>query len=204
MIVSFTNITAPARFDDVAWTQMKIEEAATSAGTWALIDTLDVPGGGDPANPNPHNYTTIHGTGPDLWYRLTFVDAAAGESAPTAPAQNTDSITAYALTDDLFRILKVNSPSASQTTAAQGDLDTATIEINSEIDVAADRLFTVEELELLKDVCVNRAADLWRHRESMPGILGITDETLPSTPGRYSFARYVARLSVMKDQWGIA
>lgn len=112
---------------------------------------------------------------------------------------------AYATTDDLFRVLKIRTPSTDQTAAAQGDLDTATIEIDSEIDLSSTHAsLTTEQLELVKGVCIDRAADLWRHRESAPGILGVVDEAVPSVPGRYSFARYVARLSVIKDQWGLA
>lgn len=113
--------------------------------------------------------------------------------------------TPYATTDEMFRILKKQNPSAEQTAAAQGDIDTATIEINAQIDWAEDHApATTEELELLNGVCLDRACDLWRHRESAPGILGVVDEGVPTVPGRYSFARYVARLSVLKDQWGIA
>lgn len=111
---------------------------------------------------------------------------------------------AYATTTDLFRVLKIRTPSSDQTTAAQGDLDTATIEIDSEIDLSTGVTLTTEQLELVKGVCIDRAADLWRHRESVPGILGVVDEAVPSVPGRYSWARYAARLSVIKDQWGIA
>ncbi len=120
------------------------------------------------------------------------------------PAQGT--FTAYATTDELFRILSKNNPSAAQTVAAQGDIDAASIEINKEIDWAADHAAaTSQELELMKGVCLDRAADLWRHRESAPGILGIVDEGVqPTGTGRYSWARYSARLSVLKDQWPVA
>jgi hypothetical protein len=30
------------------------------------------------------------------------------------------------------------------------------------------------------------------------------DEAVSTIPGRYSWARYAARLSPLKDQWGIA
>jgi hypothetical protein len=40
----------------------------------------------------------------------------------------------YATTAELFRILKVRDATSDQIAAAQGDLDTATIEINSEVD----------------------------------------------------------------------
>lgn len=113
--------------------------------------------------------------------------------------------TAYATTDELFRILKISSPTTEQTAAAQGDIDTATIEINAELDWADDHAAaTTEERELLNGVCIDRAADLWRHRESAPGILSVLDESTPAIPGRYSFARYTARLSVLKQKWGIA
>ncbi len=116
-----------------------------------------------------------------------------------------DAFVTYATTADLFRVIRINSPTAAQVIAAQGDLDTASIEINAEIDWADDHVdATTQQLELMKGVCIDRAADLWRHRESAAGILGIVDESIPTTPGRYSWARYVARLSVLKDQWGVA
>ena len=35
-------------------------------------------------------------------------------------------------------------------------------------------------------------------------VLGVVDELQSTTPGRYSWNRYAARLSPVKDQWGIA
>jgi hypothetical protein len=204
MVVSFTRYTPPARYDDESWTQVEIQEATTATGTWATIDTQDiVPVDSDPADPEPHNFTTSLATGPDLWYRLIYLDAAAGQSAPTVPVLNS-AVTSYATTDDLFRVLKIRTPDPDQTAAAQGDLDTATIEINDEIDFAAPSLLTAEQQELCRGVCIDRAADLWRHRESAPGILGVVDEAVPSTFGRYSWERYAQRLSPLKEQWGIA
>jgi hypothetical protein len=205
IVVSFADYTPPARFDDLPWTQVRIEEGATSAGTWTLIDTLDIsPVDSDPSRPGSHDFTTVHGTAVDLWYRLTYVDAASSTSAPTDPVQNLQgAVAAYATTDDLFRILKVRSPTSDQTAAAQGDLDTATIEINAEISLLTDQM-TSADLELCKGVCLDRAADLWRHRESAPGILGITDEVVPTQFGRYSWERYAQRLAPLKEQWGIA
>jgi hypothetical protein len=114
-------------------------------------------------------------------------------------------VTSYATTADLFRILKIKTPTPDQTLAAQGDLDTATIEINAEIDHSpAGPALTTQGLELCKGVCIDRAADLWRHRESAPGILGVVDEAVPSSFGRYSWERYAQRLSPLKEQWGIA
>jgi len=205
-VVSFNDYLPSARYDGNPWTEAQIDEAETFDGPWTTIDTItfDVPDP-DPANPGERSFTTPNGTAPDLWYRVIFLDDAAGQSMPTTPVQNTGSQSApYATTDDLFRVLSKNNPSAAQIVAAQGDLDTATIEINKEIDLSDDHApLTAEELELCRGVCIDRAADLWRHRESAPGILGIVDESSPPTTGRYSFARYIARLSVIKDQWGV-
>lgn len=206
-VVSFENYLPPARFDDVPWEQAQIDESDAFDGTWTTIDTItfDVPDP-DPADPAERSFTTPNGSDVDLWYRVTFLDGNGGMSTPTTPVQNTTAgSTPYATTDDFFRVVKVRVPSAEQIVAAQGDLDTATLEINSELDwTDAHAPATTEQLELFKGVCIDRAADLWRHRESAPGILGIVDESVPSTPGRYSWARYAARLAVAKEQWGVA
>ena len=210
--ISFPNYTPPARYDDLPWTDVQIEESDTSAfpsdtTVWSQIDTQALsPLDTDPASPIVRDLTTsLASDTPSLWYRLIWVDAALTTSAPTTPVQN-GATTPYATTAELFRILSKNNPSAAQIAAAQGDLDAATIEINAELDWADDHdPPTTAQLELLKGVCLDRAADLWRHRESAPGILGIADEGVEVTgTGRYSWARYSARLSVLKDQWPVA
>jgi hypothetical protein len=211
-VVSFEDYTPPARFDAVPWSEVRIEQSDTStlsdATVWTQIDVIALsPLDVDPANPQTRNFTTDQASDtPDLWYRVIFADGSGNTTLPSVPVQNLEfPVAAYATVADLFRVLKVRDPSADQTTAAQGDLDTATIEINAEIDKASDSpALTAEQLELVKGVCIDRAADLWRHRESAPGILGVVDEAVPSTFGRYSWERYAQRLSPLKEQWGIA
>jgi hypothetical protein len=53
-------------------------------------------------------------------------------------------------------------------------------------------------------VNLDRAADLWRHTESVPGLVGIPDEAMPTTFGRYSWERYAERLAPIKQEWGLA
>jgi hypothetical protein len=212
MIVSFEDYTPPARFDDLPWTEIKIEESDTvtlsDATVWSTIDTIAIsPLDPDPSQPAVRNFTTNNASNtPDLWYRVTFVDAASDVSLPSVPVQNLENaVAAYATTSEFFRVVRVSTPTAAQIVAAQGDLDQATIEINQEIAWATDHApATAEQLELLRNVCLNRGADLWRHRESAPGIITILDESTPSQPGRYSFSRYVQMLSPIKDQWGVA
>lgn len=209
--ISFTDYKPPPRYDSLPWTDVRIEESDTDTITgstvWTQIDSQALaPLDTDPALPEARDITTsLASDTPFLWYRLIWVDAALTTSAPTVPIQNLPVSTSYATVAELFRIVSKNNPSAAQIVAAQGDLDTATIEINAEIDWGEDHdPPTPEQLELMKNVCLNRAADLWRHRESAPGILSVVDETTPTTPGRYSWARYVSMLAPLKDQWGVA
>lgn len=111
----------------------------------------------------------------------------------------------YVTAEELFRVLKVRSATDAQTDAANRVLLTATREIDSEIDRADDDpAFTDAELALIQTVCLDRAADLWRHTESIPGVLGGLDDVVQATPGRYSWERYAQRLAPLKSQWGLA
>jgi hypothetical protein len=211
-IVSFEDYTPPARFDAIAWTEVRIEQSDTTtlsdATIWTQIDVIALtPLDPDPSDPLSRSFTTNQASDtPNLWYRVIFADAGNNTSLPSVPVENLESpVAAYATVSDLFRVLKVRTPTADQREAAQGDLDTATLEINAEIDWASDHLpATAEELELFKGVCIDRAADLWRHRESAPGILGVVDEAVPTSFGRYSWERYAQRLSTAKARWGVA
>src|SRR6185436_8195768 len=113
-VINFTGLLPAARFDGDPWTQAQIDEAESFDGPWTTIDTIAdtdwTPTGpdADPADPGERSFTTPNGTAPDLWYRVIFLDDAAGQSMPTTPVQNTGSQTSpYATTDDLFRVLKV-------------------------------------------------------------------------------------------------
>jgi hypothetical protein len=206
-VVSFADYRPPARFDGQPWTQAQIDEAPAATGPWTTIDTItfSVPDV-DPSDPQEQSFTTPNGTAPDQWYQVTFLDDSGGIAIPTTPVQNSSTQpSAYASTDELFRVLKVRTPSPDQIDAAEADLNTATLEINAEIDRASDAdPLTGPELDLVRGVCIDRAADLWRHRESLPGVTGGLDDIVSSTPGRYSWERYAQRLAPLKAQWGLA
>jgi hypothetical protein len=113
--------------------------------------------------------------------------------------------TPYVDTTELFRVLKVRNATTEQTTAAERVLLVATGEINAEVDLAdGDTLDEDWQQALLESVCLDRAADLWRHTESIPGVLGALDEALAAPVLRYSWERYAQRLAPLKDQWGLA
>lgn len=205
-VVSFVGYTPPARYDAVPWTDVQIEEAPASTGDWTLIETLSfIPVDVDPAHPETRSFTTNQGTAPELWYRVIYVDGSANLSAPTSPVQNVTIVPTYATVDELFRVLKLRNPTDAQIAAAEEKIATATLEINAEIDFAADTPPpSGQALALVHSVCIDRAADLWRHTESIPGIAGVLDDALAQPPLRYSWERYAQRLATIKDQWGIA
>ena len=90
-VVTFEGYKPPARYDDVPWTEAKIEEAASDSGPWTLIDTITLsPTDSDPSTPASRNFTTENGTGSGLWYRITFIDGGTGVSNPTEPVRNSD------------------------------------------------------------------------------------------------------------------
>lgn len=115
----------------------------------------------------------------------------------------------YTTTEELARILKLGAGrpvSDQQEAALVRVLTTAQVEIDSEIDLADDAdALTADQLQLAANVQLDRAADLWRHTEAIPGITGLMgDSGEIVTPGRYSWERYAQRLAPLKDQFGIA
>jgi hypothetical protein len=167
-VVSFDGFTPPARFDDLAWQEVRIEEAPVPSGPWTLIDTLTLdPVDDDPADPQARNLTTEQASDePDLWYRLVFVDADGDTSLATSPLQNSEpSVDGRALctAEDLRAYLPEffadvdDGPLNESINAESDDFQAHTRrEIRTENDAPTTRVFDidwliVEERELLID-----------------------------------------------------
>jgi hypothetical protein len=212
VVVTFENVTPVARYDALAWTEARIEEATTATGTYAEIETIDLatlPGGldADPADPATRNFTTELGTADGLWYQIIFVDADGDESAPTDPIQNVSSGTAYATVDELARILKkTRSPLTNAERAAMARcLSAAAGEINAEIDLAEDAdPLAGWQLALAAQVNLERAAELWEQQEIHFGIIGVGTEFGPTHIARDTWAKHAFTLAPLKNQWGFA
>ena len=205
-VLSFTDYTPPARNDDEPWTEALVQQADTSDGSYAQIDALPLdPLDSDPTKPQSRNLTTYAASNtPGKCYRIVWTDADAHLSLPTSPIQQLGAdVTPFTTTDELFRVLRIRTPTDDQTAAAERVLLVAAQEIMDEIDLNALEL-SAGDVAVCTSVNLDRAADLWRHTESAPGVLGVVDELQVTTPGRYSWGRYAARLSVVKDRWGIA
>ncbi len=205
-VVSLVDYTPAPRFDEIPWTFARIEESDAADGTWAQIDELPLdPVDPDPAEPASRDFTTsLASDTPALWYRIIFADDNNNTGQPSGPVQNLGVSTApYATRDELARILKIRTPTSEQDVALDRVLVAAACEIRAEIDMEADDL-TDAELAICAQVNLDRAADLWRHTESIPGVLGGLDDVVTATPGRYSWERYAQRLAPVKRRWGLA
>jgi hypothetical protein len=206
-VVTLEDFRPSPRYDSLPWTEARIEEATTALGPWVALETITLsPVDVDPSSPAYRDFTTELGTAADLWYRIVFLDGTGDEALPTYPVQNTSATQpVYATSGELARILKIRNPSDEQRSAMERVLIAAAGEIDAEINLAADAELESWQLALAAQVNLDRAADLWRHTESIPGVTGLLgDEVQAALPGRYSWERYAQRLAPLKNQWGIA
>lgn len=112
---------------------------------------------------------------------------------------------AYATATELFRILKIRSPSADQTAAAERVLNQATVEIDAEIDRASDATaLTTAQTDLLEEVNLQRAAELWKLEEVQFGLVGVGSEFGATRIARDTWEKYALMLAPLKNQWGLA
>jgi hypothetical protein len=207
-VVSFENYTPPARYDAVSWTDAQIEEAATEDGTFTAIETVSLGAvDPDPANPISRDFTTTLGTGPDLWYRVIFLDAASNTSEPTIPVQNSPSAIIdaepYATVTELARILKIRTPTTEQTAAMERVLSAAAGEINSEIERTNSDL-SGWQLSLAAEVNLERAVEHWEQGGAPFGIIGLGVAMGGTHTATDSWNRHANKLVPLKDIWGIA
>jgi hypothetical protein len=89
-VITFERFRPIARYDDIPWTEARIEEGATSDGPWVALETITLePVDPDPTDPVYRNLTTeLADDAFDLWYRIVFIDGTGDISIPTDPIQN--------------------------------------------------------------------------------------------------------------------
>lgn len=204
VVVTFEDYTPAPRFDALPWTEVRVQEAALATGTWATIDTIALsPLDADPENPASRDFTTELGTADELWYRVIFADADGDTSEASEAVQNVASSTPYATIDELFRILKITSPTAAQTAAGERVLLASAGEIDAEVDLASDAdPLAGWQLALAEEVNLERAVELWR--ETPFGIVGIDSDIGGTHTARNTWERYAHKLAPLKSQWGLS
>ena len=207
-VVSFEDYRPSPRYDGLPWTQVKIEESATSTGPWTLLETIAIsPVDADPANPAYRNFTTQLGTGVGYWYRLTFLDATGDLGLPTFPVQNAaDTRPVYASTTELALLVRVVE--RDRRASLLRVLQSASDEIDSEIGTVDIRGITLPYSSppaLATEVCLERAVEHWQQMQSPFGIVGMGDMGGQATyTARDTWDRHAHKLMPLKGSWGIA
>jgi hypothetical protein len=142
-------------------------------------------------------------------------DAGAAEPGHTATEELVVSSSApddivsgdtYATVEELFRILKIRTPTDEQTAAGERVLFAAAGEIRAEIDLQGDTELEGWELALAAEVNLERAVEHWRQQEAPFGLLGLGTEFGGGAErtARDSWERHAHKLAPLKDAWGLA
>lgn len=205
-VITFRDYTPPARYDNLPWVRVRIEESATETGTYIALETLNLsPIDADPSKPAARSFTTERGTALDYWYRVVFIDGTGDTSQPTTPIQNvtggvTPDVLAYATTTELARILRLRQPTPAQEVAMQRVLDTAALEIDREL----GRITPFSPAPaLVVEVNLERAVEHWQQQESPFGVIGL-GESAPTVTASDSWNRHANKLAPLKETWGFA
>jgi hypothetical protein len=204
-VVTFLDYTPPERADSIPWTQVEIYESATVDGSYALIDTLTLVPDHDPMVPAARDFTTILGTGEDLWYKVRFLDASAGTSEYSDPVQNVSEdfeATPYATVEELARWLNIRNPTADQEAIMERVLSAAAFEIDHELDRHGS--LGAPYPDLVVQVNLERAEEHWRQLESPFGLIALGVDVPAERTGQNSWERHALKLAPLKQQWGLA
>lgn len=206
-VVSFEDFLPSPRYDGLPWTEVQIGEGATVDGPFTLIDTIAIsPLDADPELPAYRNFTTsLADDAADLWYQLTFFDAAGAFAQPTFPVQNTaEDRPIYASVSELATVLKVRA--SDRGAALRRALESASYEIDQEIgtaDITGTELPYGSPPAIVSTVCLDRAVEHWQQQYSPFGLIGMGDLGASYT-ARDTWDRHAHKLAVLKASWGLA
>lgn len=202
-LLTLFHYTPPARHDDVAWTQARIEQASTEAGSYTTLETIELdPVDTDPRDPRSRSFTTDAATVED-WYRIVWIDADGDVSDATLPVQFLDATVTrvYGTRSELARRLKLTNIDTDTEAALDRVLLISSLEVEIEIgrtDLAA------AEIALATQVSLTRAGEHWHQLTSPFGFVGLGLDATPFIAARDSWERHAFTLSKIKGSWGIA
>lgn len=138
----------------------------------------------------------------------TTYDAAHVSTRPvvvtsSAPDGDFDGTT-FATVDELYPILKIRTPTDSQTTKATRVLTAAAGEIVRELDLADDQELDGYGVALCAQVNLLRAAELWKEEEAQFGILSISENFGATFIAQDTWKKHAIKLSTLKGQFPFA
>jgi len=110
----------------------------------------------------------------------------------------------YATVAELQTLLRLETPTATQTTAMQRALNAAAQEIDWELGYSADTPAPSPVPDLVVSVNLDRAVEHWRQGSSPFGVIGVGAEGEPVVTARNSWYRHHLKLAPLKVHAGIA
>lgn len=143
-------------------------------------------------------------------YTLIWRDAPAGtvlgieDLLVTSSAGEPFTGDVYGTVDELFRILKIRTPSAEETEAAERVLTAATGEINSEIDLPDGEVVSGWQISLATEVAYERAVEHWQQGKAPLGLVGLGADSGFGFAARFPWQPHADKLAPLKAQWGLA
>ena len=184
--------------------EARLEESATETGSYITTETFTLdPVDDTPADPRTRDFTSTLGKD-DYWYRIVWVDAAANESAPTAPGENTDGtvtsgVTAFVTAAELAGILQVNATTNADALARVLNASAGCIVSETGRDD-----FSGWELSLVEQVNLAHAEEMWKQMKAPWGVVLVGGvEAGPTMIARDTFGRHAQALAPLKRSWGI-
>lgn len=166
----------------------------------------------DPAGSSVYRVTfTFPDEGGD--YQLIFDDDG-GTYAPdhistrsvvvtsSAPDGDFDGTT-YATVDELYPILKIREPTATQIAKAERVMLAAAGEIVRYLDLADDQDLDGYGVAMAAQVNLARAAELWKEEEVQFGLM-LSEASGAAYIARDTFEKHAIKLDTLKGQWGFA
>jgi hypothetical protein len=111
---------------------------------------------------------------------------------------------AYASVAELQELLRIPTPTATQSTAMQRVLDAAAQEIDWELGYSTESPAPDPAPPLVIEVNLERAVEHWRQSYSPFGVIAVGPENEPIVAARDSWYRHARKLAPLKTIWGVA
>ena len=135
-------------------------------------------------------------------YAADHVSTRAVTVTSSAPDGDFDGTT-YASVDELYPILKIREPTATQIAKAERVMLAAAGEIVRELDLDDDQELDGYGVAMAAQVNLSRAAELWKEEEVQFGLM-LSEVSGVSYIARDTWEKHAIKLATLKGQWGFA
>ena len=110
----------------------------------------------------------------------------------------------YATVAEFQELLRLDSPTATQTERMTRDLEAAATEIDWDLGITDENPMSDPPPSLVVEVNLERAVEHWRQSSSPFGVIGIGAESEPIVTARNSWYRHHLKLAPLRVHEGVA